>query len=75
MGNKEENIRKPSLIDAKKRSKLMENFPKYLKSKRKTLTQHFGVETTDKILDRAELEYPGILSKIKNFHTPMYESF
>ena len=69
-----ENRISPSMIDDKKRSKLIKSFPKYLKSKRKSLIKYYGLETTDKILVRATLEYPEIISKIKDFHTPMYDA-
>lgn len=63
-----------SKIDKKKQLKLVMNFPKYLKSKRKQMIQHFGEETTGKIFSKAEQVYPGLVKKTPIFNTPMYDA-
>lgn len=63
-----------TVIDKKKQQKLIRNFPKYLKTKQKSMIRHFGAERTKHIFSRAKKEYPGIVSKIRTFKTPMYDA-
>lgn len=64
----------PSTIDKKKQLKLINRFPRYLKSKRKQMILHFGDEQTDQIFSFAEQEYPKLLKKTPIFNTPMYDA-
>ena len=61
-------------IDKKKQTKLIRSYPKYLKSKQKSLVKHFGSERTKHIIFRAEKAYPAIVSKVHTFKTPMYDA-
>jgi hypothetical protein len=63
-----------SAIDEKKQKRLVNRYPKYLKSKQKALTRYFGVERTKHIIYRAEKAYPVIVSKVHAFKTPMYDA-
>ena len=66
--------RVPITIDEKKQLKLINRFPKYLKSKRKQMISQFGEETTKQVYDKALKEYPGLLTKTPTFNTPMYDA-
>ena len=61
-------------IDKKKQAKLIRSYPKYLKSKQKSLVSHFGLERTKHIIFKAEKAYPAIVSKVQTFKTPMYDA-
>lgn len=64
----------PSTIYKKKQLKLISNFPKYLKSKRKQMILYFGAEQTGQVFSIAEREYPKLLKKTPTFNTPMYDA-
>jgi hypothetical protein len=64
----------PLTIGKKKQSKLISNYPKYLKSKQKALVSHFGEERAKQIVFKAEKAYPGIVSEVHTFKTPMYDA-
>lgn len=63
-----------SCIKEKKQIKLKKSFPKYLKSIRKPMIQHFGEKTTERVFSEAGLAYPEIVNKIPCFNTPMYDA-
>jgi len=64
----------PSVIDKKKQAKLINRFPKYLKSKRKEMILQYGEEKTEQIFSVARREYPKVLKKTPTFNTPMYDA-
>ena len=61
-------------IDRKKQNKLIHSLPKYLRSKSKALESEFGPEKTQTVLSVATEVYPGIVSKIPDLRTPMYDA-
>ncbi|MGQ8337046.1 hypothetical protein ACUNWD_10890 [Sunxiuqinia sp. A32] len=63
-----------SPIVEKKQRKLIRSFPKYLESKRKSISRQFGTEAADKIFAEARKVYPEIVIHIRSFQTPMYDA-
>jgi hypothetical protein len=74
METKTANSGTPLVIDKKKQTKLINRFPKYLKSKRKQMTSYFGEVTTKQVFSVAKWEYPKLLEKTPTFNTPMYDA-
>jgi len=63
-----------NIIDRKKQIKLVNDLPKYLKSKRQVLLQKFGEVKTNTILFEAVRVYPEIVSKVPTFNSSMYDA-
>ena len=63
-----------SALDEKKQVRLVNRYPKYLKSKWKEMISHFGEVTTEQVFSVAKREYPKLLEKTPTFNTPMYDA-
>jgi hypothetical protein len=63
-----------SFLQAKKRKRLIRNFPKYLNAVEISLIRQFGEETAAGIISQAWLAYPEIVPMIPDFKTPMYDA-
>lgn len=59
---------------AKKRERLIRNFPKYLQGIESSLIHQFGEGTAAVIISEASQAYPGIAYKIPFFNTLMYDA-
>ena len=62
-----------SAMGEKKQLKLINSFPKYLKSIRKRMIQYYREKKTESVFYEAEQVYPEIVGKIHYFNTPMYD--
>lgn len=61
-------------LNPSKLKKLTDRFPAYLESKRASLSNVFGKSRTEIILHTASESYLHLLSMIRTYNTPMYDS-
>jgi hypothetical protein len=62
------------IITIEKQLKLFRSLPRYLQSRERELISNYGEEKTRTIIRVATLAYPEILSRVPDFHTPMYDA-
>lgn len=62
------------IIDRNKQIRLINSFPKYLKSKRKALETSYGAEKTNTLLKVASEVYPEIVCRVPTFNSAMYDT-
>jgi hypothetical protein len=61
-------------ITTERQLKLLKSLPRYLQSREKELISNYGEERTRIIIRKAAQAYPEILSRVPDFHTPMYDA-